>query len=131
MLKITKVATSNQEITLQLDGRVTGQWIELLRDSAESVLEEEMRLSLDLKNICFIDCEGLAVIKSLMGRGVRQINAPLFGSARLQKPIELHRAMPEQTRAAAEKRLNLIKDSCHEPSGNPHNPRPGRETEIP
>jgi ABC-type transporter Mla MlaB component len=85
MLKITKVATSNQEITLQLDGRVTGQWIELLRDSAESVLEEEMRLSLDLKNICFIDCEGLAVIKSLIGRGVRQINAPLFVAEQLRK----------------------------------------------
>ena len=85
MLKITKVATSNQEITLQLDGRVTGQWIELLRDSAESVLEEEMRLSLDLKNICFIDCEGLAVMKSLMGRGVRQVNAPLFVAEQLRK----------------------------------------------
>jgi ABC-type transporter Mla MlaB component len=85
MLKITKVATSNQEITLQLDGRVTGQWIELLRDSAESVLEEEMRLSLDLKNICFIDCEGLAVIKSLIGRGVRQVNAPLFVAEQLRK----------------------------------------------
>lgn len=85
MLKITKVATSNQEITLQLDGRVTGQWIELLRESAESVLEEEMRLSLDLKNICFIDCEGLAVIKSLMGRGVRQVNAPLFVAEQLRK----------------------------------------------
>lgn len=85
MLKITKVATSNQEITLQLDGRVTGQWIELLRDSAEAVLEEEMRLSLDLKNICFIDCEGLAVIKSLMGRGVRQVNAPLFVAEQLRK----------------------------------------------
>lgn len=85
MLKITKVATSNQEITLQLDGRVTGQWIELLRDSAESVLAEEMRLSLDLKNICFIDCEGLAVIKSLMGRGVRQVNAPLFVAEQLRK----------------------------------------------
>ncbi|HEY3039449.1 MAG TPA: STAS domain-containing protein [Pyrinomonadaceae bacterium] len=85
MLKITKVATSNQEITLQLDGRVTGQWIELLRDSAESVLEEEMRLSLDLKNICFIDCDGLAVIKSLMSRGVRQVNAPLFVAEQLRK----------------------------------------------
>jgi ABC-type transporter Mla MlaB component len=85
MLKITKVATSNQEITLQLDGRVTGQWIELLRDSAESVLEEEMGLSLDLKNICFIDCEGLEVIKSLMGRGVRQVNAPLFVAEQLRK----------------------------------------------
>ena len=85
MLKITKVATSNQEITLQLDGRVTGQWIELLRDSAESVLEEEMRLSLDLKNICFIDCEGLALIKSLLGQGVQQVNAPLFVAEQLRK----------------------------------------------
>lgn len=85
MLKITKVATSNQEITLQLDGRVTGKWIELLRDSAEAVLEEQIRLSLDLKNICFIDCEGLAVIKSLMGRGVRQVNAPLFVAEQLRK----------------------------------------------
>jgi hypothetical protein len=44
-----------------------------------------MRLSLDLKNICFIDCEGLAVIKSLMGRGVRQVNAPLFVAEQLGK----------------------------------------------
>ena len=85
MLKITKVATSNQEITLQLDGRVTGQWIELLRESAESVLEERMRLTLDLENTCFIDCEGLALIKSLMSRGVLDVNAPLFVAEQLRK----------------------------------------------
>ena len=85
MLKITKVATSNQEITLQLDGRVTGQWIELLRESAESVLEERMRLTLDLENTCFIDCEGLSLIKSLMSRGVLEVNAPLFVAEQLRK----------------------------------------------
>ena len=85
MLKITRVASSNQEITLQLDGRVTGQWVELLRVSAESVLEEGMWLTIDLENICFIDCEGLALIKNLMGRGVRQVNAPLFVADQLRK----------------------------------------------
>jgi ABC-type transporter Mla MlaB component len=85
MLKITRVASSNQEITLQLDGRVTGQWVELLHESAESVLEEEMRLTLDLENICFIDCEGLALIKSLIDRGVRQVNAPLFAAEQIRK----------------------------------------------
>ena len=85
MLKITKVATSNQEITLQLDGRVTGQWIDLLRESAESVFEERMRLTLDLENICFIDCEGLALIKGLMSRGVLEVNAPLFVAEQLRK----------------------------------------------
>jgi ABC-type transporter Mla MlaB component len=85
MLKITRVASSKQEITLQLDGRVMGRWVELLRDSAKSVLEEGTRLTLDLENICFIDCEGLALIKSLMGRGVLQVNAPLFVAEQLRR----------------------------------------------
>ena len=88
MLKITQVASSNREITLQLDGRVTGQWVELLRESAQSVLEEAMRLTLDLENICFIDCEGIVLIKSLMDRGVRQINAPLFVAEQIRKCMD-------------------------------------------
>jgi ABC-type transporter Mla MlaB component len=85
MLKITQVASANREITLQLDGRVTGQWVELLRESAQSLLEEAMRVTLDLENICFIDCEGIVLIKSLMDHGVRQINAPLFVAEQIGK----------------------------------------------
>ena len=78
MLKITRVGSLDREVTLQLDGRVTGPWVELLRQSAESVLAEGVRLTFDLQNICFIDCEGVGLIKSLIDRGVRQVNAPLF-----------------------------------------------------
>lgn len=85
MLKITRVALSDQEIILQLDGRVAGQWIELLRESAESLVEEGLGLTLDLGNICFIDCDGLALIMSLIRRGVRQVNAPLFVAQLLKK----------------------------------------------
>ena len=85
MLKITRVVQSDEEIALQLDGSVSGQWIELLRESAESVLAEGLRLTLDLENICFIDCEGLALIKSLIGQGVRQVNAPLFVAEQLRR----------------------------------------------
>jgi len=85
MLKITRVVQPNQDITLKLDGSVSGQWIELLRESAESVLAEGLRLTLDLENICFIDCEGLALIKNLMGQGVRQVNAPLFVAEQLKR----------------------------------------------
>ena len=85
MLKITRVALSSHETTLQLDGSVTGPWIELLRESAESILEEGMWLTLDMENICFIDCEGLALINRLIHRGVRQVNAPLFVSEQIRK----------------------------------------------
>jgi len=78
MLKITRVESLDHEVTLQLDGRVMGPWVELVRESAESVLAERSRLTLDLQNIYFIDCEGVALIKSLIDRGVRQVNAPLF-----------------------------------------------------
>jgi ABC-type transporter Mla MlaB component len=85
MLKITRVVLSNREIALQLDGSVNGQWIELLRESAESELAQGLQLTLNLENICFIDCEGLALIKSLMGQGVLQVNAPLFVAEQLRK----------------------------------------------
>ena len=89
MLKITRVVLSNHEITLQLDGRVTGQWTELLRESGESVLAQGMRLTLDLANIWFIDCEGIAVMKDLIGRGVRHVNAPLFVAEQIRKCTEV------------------------------------------
>ena len=85
MLKITRVALSSHETTLHLDGSVTGPWIELLLESAESVLAEGMRLTLDMGNIHFIDCEGLALIKSLIDRGVRPVKVPLFVVEQLRR----------------------------------------------
>jgi ABC-type transporter Mla MlaB component len=85
MLKITTVTDANQEVTLQLAGSVAGPWIELLRSSAEYVLDAGLQLTLDLENICFIDCEGLSLLKNLMKRGVRPVNAPLFVGEQIKK----------------------------------------------
>ena len=85
MLKITRAVLSKQEITLRLDGRVAGQWVALLRDSAECELDEGVKLTIDLKNISFIDCEGIALLKSLIRRGVDPLNAPLFVAEQIKK----------------------------------------------
>ena len=85
MLKITRDASSNHEITLQLDGQVTGRWVELLRESAEAVLETGSRLALDLANTSFIDCEGVVLINRLIDRGVRQLNTPPFVAEQIKK----------------------------------------------
>ena len=85
MLKITRAVLSDKEISLQLDGRVSGQWVGLLRETAESVLEEGVRLTVDLKNISFIDCEGIALIRNLIQRGVRHTNPPLFVAEQIRK----------------------------------------------
>ena len=85
MLKITEVVVSEKEITLQLDGRVSGQWIELLRETAESMLNQGVRLNVDLKNTSFIDCEGIALLRNLIERGVRHLNPPLFVAGQIEK----------------------------------------------
>ena len=85
MLKITKVVTSTEKIILKLDGRVAGEWTELLRELGESVLAEGMRLTLDLKNVSFIDCEGIAVLKRLIARGANTVNPPLFVVEQIRK----------------------------------------------
>jgi hypothetical protein len=38
-----------------------------------------------LQNIYFIDCEGVGLIKSLIDRGVRQVNAPLFVAEQMEE----------------------------------------------
>jgi len=85
MLKITRAVLSEKEITLQLDGRVFGQWVGLLRETAESALDEGATLCVDLKNISFIDCEGIALMRNLIERGVRHANAPLFVADQIKK----------------------------------------------
>ena len=92
MLKITKITKvtgaavlSKRETTLRLDGRIAGQWVALLRDSAESALTEGLKLTIDLKNISFIDCEGIVLLRSLIERGVDPVNAPLFVNEQIKK----------------------------------------------
>jgi len=49
------------------------------------VLNEGNRLSVDLKNISFIDCEGIALIRDLIQRGVQHLNPPLFVAEQIKK----------------------------------------------
>jgi ABC-type transporter Mla MlaB component len=85
MLKITSTVQSQQETELRLDGRVSGQWVTLLRESAESVLADGLKLTIDLQNISYIDCEGIALLKNLIERGVDPVNAPLFVIEQIKK----------------------------------------------
>lgn len=89
MLKITIGVLTKQGITLQLDGRLAGRWVELLRDTATSVLDEGLSVKVDLRNVSFIDCEGIALMKSLIERGVRHINAPLFVAEQIRKCVDV------------------------------------------
>jgi len=85
MLKITRVTSLDQEVILRMDGRVTGPWVELLQTSAESVVEVGMRLTLDLENVYYVDCEGVGLLKNLINSGTQLKNVPPFVAEQIRK----------------------------------------------
>lgn len=74
MLKISAIALSEQQVILRLDGQVTGAWVELLRNCAETVLGMGVQLTVDLTHVSFVGRGGLVLIKRLTSRGVQLKN---------------------------------------------------------
>jgi hypothetical protein len=64
MLKITRIVLSNRKIVLQLDGSVTGQWIELLRESAESELADGLQVTLNLETFALSTVKDLRLSRT-------------------------------------------------------------------
>jgi len=78
VLKISIAEAAGQLFTLELDGQVSGAWVELLQKTCETQLKNGARVTVDLKNVSFVDREGIALLKSLADRQVEILNALPF-----------------------------------------------------
>lgn len=70
MLKISEGKRTDRSITLRLEGRVVGPWVEELRQICEPLLADETTLALDLTDVSFADESGVTLLASLNRRGV-------------------------------------------------------------
>ncbi len=84
MLKIERVETLREPVTLKLEGRVIGPWVEELRRSCESVLARHTKLVLDLAEVSFVDLEGVALLLGLADRHVRLASCSRFVAEQLK-----------------------------------------------
>ena len=78
MLKISQAGTPNHSVTLKLEGRVVGPWVEELRRICEPLLAEARALKLDLTEVSYADAAGVAALNSLKSRGVPLKNCSPF-----------------------------------------------------
>ena len=70
MLKISLTEASDKAVTIRLEGRVRGPWVEELRRSCEPLLAKGRRLFLDLTEVSFVDTAGVALCRCLRDRNV-------------------------------------------------------------
>jgi ABC-type transporter Mla MlaB component len=79
MLRITVVESSKTAVTLRVEGRITGLWVEELRTACNlHTFSDEVQLSLDLADISFADTTGIALLRELRNRGVGLIRTAPF-----------------------------------------------------
>lgn len=72
MLRITVVGSSPLVITLHVEGRIAGPWVEELRTACDvETSSRPVQLYLELEDVSFVDAAGIACLKRLEREGVR------------------------------------------------------------
>ncbi len=78
MLRILEEKTTDDSTILRLDGRIVGQWVEVLRESCEQVFQSNGQVTLDLTGVSFADHDGVRLLRQLDQRQIRLINCSQF-----------------------------------------------------
>jgi anti-anti-sigma regulatory factor len=78
MLKITVADKDETSVTLKLEGRIAGRWVDELRKECDLCRDKGKQLILDLSGVSFVDDAGIKVLKTLAGRQVTLTNCSLF-----------------------------------------------------
>jgi len=85
MLRISVVESSKIAVTLRVEGRITGPWVEELRTACNvHTFPDEVQLSLELADISFADAAGIALLRELRNRGVGLIGTTPFLAEQLK-----------------------------------------------
>lgn len=87
MLRISTTETTAEEVKLRIDGQISGRWVKLLQKTCEGQLARELGVTIDLRNVSFVDREGIALLRRLARRQVEFVNALPFIAEQMKKPV--------------------------------------------
>lgn len=85
MLRISRIQLPDEAVTIRLEGRVQGPWVEELRRACEPLLAAGRGLILDLTDVSFIDMDGVALCRSLRARKVAFLHCSPFVTEQLKQ----------------------------------------------
>jgi anti-anti-sigma regulatory factor len=78
MLRISTIETAGETVKLRIDGQISGQWVKLLQKTCEGQLVRGLHVTIDLRNVSFVDREGIALLRRLADCQVEFLNALPF-----------------------------------------------------
>jgi hypothetical protein len=78
MLKIMESESRIDGITARLEGQIRGQWVDEVRNYCERLLEDGHLVTLDVKDVSFLDRDAVTLLRQLTIKGVRLVNRTAF-----------------------------------------------------
>jgi len=78
MLRIAAAEGLRNRTILILEGRVIGPWVDELRRACQRIRLTGAELTLDLRDVAFVERDGLALLQDLVERGASIVNCPAF-----------------------------------------------------
>jgi ABC-type transporter Mla MlaB component len=84
MLKISQTGKANHSVTLRLEGRIVGPWVNAARETCEKFLGEGRTVKLDLAEVSFVDQDGMKCLANLISKGVALVDCSLFVEEQLR-----------------------------------------------
>ena len=84
MLKISGSLLAGQA-TLQLAGRLAGEWVGELKRACSLARAEHGHVTLDFADVVFVDRSGAALVQSLLHEGISLMNCSPFITEQLKQ----------------------------------------------
>lgn len=70
MLKISEESRNRKGLTLRVEGRIVGPWVEELRMAHQALTQAGKQITLILEEVSFCDRDGVELLKMLAAGGV-------------------------------------------------------------
>jgi anti-anti-sigma regulatory factor len=71
MLRLTRVNHKDSGVTFVVEGRIVGEWSDLLARECAGPMRERRTVCLDLAGVTYVDARGVQRVRRLERRGVR------------------------------------------------------------
>jgi hypothetical protein len=88
VLRILPVGPADQNgsavMRVRLVGRVSGRWVDELRRVCMDALDAGLMVDVDMRDVSFVDGEGLRLFREFRGRRLRLNNCALFVAEQLK-----------------------------------------------
>ena len=78
MLKIMESESRIDGITARLEGQMRGEWVDEVRVYCERLLRYGHPVTLDVKDVSFLDRDAVSLLRQLATKGVRLVNRTAF-----------------------------------------------------